>query len=135
MANRNEYFNDRVAKANFAISSYSTTGNLTSGVYLPAGALVTGVTVFATASGDANHTADSATAVLAICNTALSSTQSIASAFTLKQFSQTVAYVPTLSVASGFYVPVSGELIMILGSATTAHSMAPDVYVGYIPTA
>lgn len=122
----------RVAKASFNISSYSTTNNFTSGVYLPAGALVTGVTVMATGTYDANHTVDSATANLNVVNTALSSSVSLVSAFTLKQNTSLVPFVPTLSAASGTYVPVSGELVVLLGSATTAHAYKPDIYVGFI---
>lgn len=137
MASRkNEFLEARVAVANFsAASTMSAAQSLPSGVWIPGGALVTGVTYIYT--GARTVAGNSATAQVNVHNTALSSSIALVSSLNLSNFpAQTKPYVASLVSAVGMYVAVPGELVMTIGADAAGNSVgtnaAPSVYVGYI---
>ena len=132
MANvNNEFLVGRVAKADYTILASAATQSLPSGVYIPKGALVTGVTFLDT---DAMTIANaSGTVDLRVAgggsSVALISTVNISD-----MGAQTVPYVASLVSAVGMHVPVDGELVLSVQatSGTAVHTYSPSVYVGYI---
>jgi hypothetical protein len=133
MALRNEFLQGRVAKADFTILASAATQSLPSGVFLPGGALVTGVTFLNTGAqtiADASGSVD-----LRVANTALSSSIALISTVRISDLgAQTVPYVASLVSAVGMYVAVPGELVLSVQatSGTAVHTKAPSVFVGYI---
>jgi hypothetical protein len=135
MALKNEFLEARVAKIPFSsIAESAAAQALTSGVYLPAGALVTGITVMCsdapTVANASNHIG------IMVYNTQNSSSVQLASTALIKNVAsaQTVPTILTLVSTAGMYVPVSGELGMSVSasSGTNAITWSPIVYVGYI---
>lgn len=133
MAIKNEFLKGRVAKADFTILASTATQALPSGVFIPGGALVTGVTYL---DADAMTIADaSGTVNLQVVNTALSSSISLHSTVRMSAMgAQTVPYVASLVSAVGMYVAVPGELVLNCQatSGTSVHTYSPSVFVGYI---
>jgi hypothetical protein len=133
---KNEFLEARVVKADFsAAATMSAAQSCPSGVFIPGGAIVTGVTyIYTTARTVAGN---SATASVFVANTALSSSIGLVSSINLSVFpAQTIPYVASLVSAAGMYVPVSGELILTIGADAAGNSVgtsvAPSVFVGYI---
>jgi hypothetical protein len=129
MANdKNQFIEARVAKVNFTYTNISASTALTSGVYIPTGALVTGVTLLCTGTNSTNGLAQT----YSICAGAIP----LISLTTISQGmpAQTVASRPTLATAAGNYISTVGEIGMYIASYSGAGTgyFAPDVYVGYI---
>lgn len=131
---QNEFLQARVVKADFTCLASAATQALPSGVYIPAGALVTGVTYLdvdaVTAGANASDTLD-----LRVVNTALSSSIQLVSTVNMSDCAvQTVPYVASLVSAVGMYIPVAGELKLHLQatSGTAVHTYSPSVFVGYV---
>jgi hypothetical protein len=131
---KNEFLLNRIAVANFPVLASAAAQTIPSGVYIPAGAVVTGVTFRQTTTPTIGGAAN--TINLLVVNTALSSSVSVISAVALSAHApaSTVPYVATLMAAVGTYIPVSGELkLNVEGSNGTAvWTYAPNVYVGYV---
>jgi hypothetical protein len=118
----NEFLVERVVvfKANAAATLYA-------GVYIPAGAIINGISAFVT--GDqTNLAAASATFQLRV------GTDSICSAITFKQLAaQTKPVALTMNNSAGVYVPNSGELNLIMqASQNSSYVGPPTFYVGYM---
>lgn len=133
---KNEFLLPRVAKADFSpAATMSAAQSCPSGVFIPGGALVTGVTyMYTTARTVAGN---SATASVFVANTALSSSIGLVSSLNLSDFpAQTKPYVASLVSAVGMYVAVPGELVLTIGADAAGNSVgtsvAPSVFVGYI---
>lgn len=134
MAIKNELLLNRVAVANFPLLASTGGQSIHGGVFLPAGALVTGVTFRQTVApvfANAANTVD-----LVVQNTALSSTMSLISVVALSDHAtaSTRPYTATLSAAVGTYLPVFGELVLNAAGSngTNAWTYAPDIFVGYV---
>jgi len=130
---KNEFLEVRVAKADFTMLSSAATQSLPSGVWLPGGALVTGVTFLDTDTmvvANASQTFD-----LRVANTALSSSIALISTEHCKDVGAiSVPYVASLVSAAGMYVAVPGELVLSIQAAAgnSVMTYSPSVYVGYI---
>lgn len=133
MAIQNEFLQGRVAKADFTILASNATQSLPSGVWVPGGAIVTGVTFINTAAqtvADASGSVD-----LRVANTALSSSIALISTIEIKNLgAQTVPYVASLVSAAGMYVAVPGEVVLSVQatSGTAVHTKTPSVLIGYV---
>jgi hypothetical protein len=131
---KNEFLLNRIAVANFPVLASAAAQTIPSGVWIPGGAVVTGVTFRQTTTPTIANAAN--TVDLVIVNTALASSMSQISAVALSDCApaSTVPYVATLSAAVGSYIPVAGELkLHVEGSnGTNAWTFAPNVYVGYV---
>jgi hypothetical protein len=134
MATINEFLEGRIAKANFTVSESAAAQALTSGVFLPAGALVTGVTFIATGAPTVAN-ASNHIGIMAY-NTALSSSVQVISTALIKNVAsaQTVPTIMTLVSTAGMYIPVAGEvgLSVSASSGTNAITWNPTVYIGYV---
>lgn len=131
---KNEFLEGRVAKANFGlIASSAATQAKPSGVYIPGGAIVTGVTYMATGVMDVSVASQSIN--LYVANTALSSSMALVSSVVLSALpAQTIPYAASLLSSAGMYVAVPGELVMSVQAASGGSVVTynPDIYVGYV---
>jgi len=131
---KNEFLLNRVAVANFPVLASVGAQTIPSGVYIPGGVMVTGVTFRQSAAPTIGGAAN--TINLVVVNTALSSSMSLVSAVALSDHAThlTRPYTATVMAAVGTYIPVSGELkLNVEGSNGTAvWTYAPDVFVGYV---
>jgi hypothetical protein len=133
---KNEFLEGRVAKADFtAAATMSAAQSCPSGVWIPGGAIVTGVTyIYTNARTVAGN---SATASVFVANTALSSSIGLVSSLNLSALpAQTIPYAASLVSAVGMYVAVPGELVFTIGADGAGNSVGtsvvPSVYVGYV---
>jgi hypothetical protein len=130
----NEFLEGPLARAEFTVLASTATQALTSGVYLPAGALVTGVTFMNT--GAVTIANASGSIDLRVANTQLSSSVALVSTGMIKNIAsvQTIPTVLTLSYSGGVRLPQSGELVLSVQatSGTAVHTWAPSVFVGYV---
>jgi hypothetical protein len=131
---KNEFLRARVAKVDLgAIASSAATQAIPSGVFIPGGALVTGVTYMATGVMDVSVASQSIN--LYVANTALSSSIALVSSIAMSGLgAQTVPYKASLLTAAGMYVAVPGELVMSVQAASggSVVTYSPSIYVGYI---
>jgi hypothetical protein len=131
----NEFFEPRVARAEFTVLASADTQALPSGVYLPQGALVTGITLLAKNALGSVHTNDSASVDLRVANTQLSLSQQLCSTKSVGYFGTvSVAVVWPTTSAGGIYLKSGGELILSVqgSSGTLARTWSPTIYVGYV---
>jgi hypothetical protein len=131
----NEFLTPRVVKADFTILSSAATQSLPSGVFLPKGALVTGVTMMDFDALGSVHSNDSATIDLRVMNAGLSSSVQLISTKVISVLAaQTIPYICALMTTGGMYVPQSGELVLSVqaSSGTGPRTFSPTVYVGYL---
>jgi hypothetical protein len=128
MANdKNQFMEARVAKVNFTYTNQSVSTCMTSGVYIPTGALVTGMTMLCTASN--------LTAALSQTYSICAGTIPLMSATTVSNFpAVSVATRPTLATVAGNFINTAGEVKMYINSwsGESAGHFAPDIYIGYI---
>jgi hypothetical protein len=129
----NEFLANRIVKANFTVLASAATQAIPSGVYIPKGALVTGVTILDTDAFGSVHSNDSASIDLRIAGGG-SSVALMSTALIKNIGAQTVPYVASLVSAVGMYVPQSGELVLSVqaSSGTLNRTWSPTVYVGYV---
>jgi hypothetical protein len=128
MANLNNAFLEgRVVSAAFSNSVTSASASLTSGVYIPTGALVTGVTYMQTGTNATHNSMGSFSLSVGAISLISAQAQSAVPA-------QTIASRPLLVSSAGMYLSTGGELNMGIGSNLTAStgSIAMNVYVGYV---
>jgi hypothetical protein len=128
MAN-NEFFVPRVITANFSVPDAAASQSVSSPVYLPAGAIVTGITF--------NHTAAptvvgiSATVNLYAGSEALMKTVCMKDGVSV----QTKPYAATISGTTPLYVTSGGMLKLYIGASAAGNSnwtYKPDVFVGFL---
>jgi hypothetical protein len=135
MALRNEFLEGRIAKADFTVLSSAATQALTSGVFVPGNAVVTGVTIVDLDALGSVQTNDSATIQLAVVNTQLSSSIVLNSAKSIGFFGTvSVPQISPLTSTNGVYIPVSGELVLNVqaSSGTGPRTWSPQAMVGYV---
>jgi hypothetical protein len=119
LVKRTAYFQD------VTIGNAATTWS--SGVIIPAGAIITGVKMMA--PGAVTTTDASATIQLRVGTNSIISTTKINAAVG----AVTIPITLTLNQAGGVYVPASGELNMIVSaSSVSACTAVVDVYVDYL---
>ena len=129
----NEFLTPRVVKADFTILSSAAVQAIPSGVFLPKGAVVTGITVIDVDALGSVHSNDSATVDLRVAGGG--SSVALMSTVVISNFAaQTIAYRPSLVSTGGMYVPQSGELVLSVqaSSGTAARTFSPTFYVGYV---
>jgi hypothetical protein len=129
----NDYLNAKVLKADFTLNGSTASQVNLGGVYLPAGALVTGVTFI---NSNPITIANAANGIsLQVINSGASSSMNLISSVAMSLAgAQTVPYVATLSAAVGTYIPVSGQLAIVQSASngTSVWTRTPSVYVGYV---
>jgi hypothetical protein len=124
----NEFLVPRIVKADFTVLASAATQALPSGVFLPKGALITGITFM---DVDAQTIADASGSIdLRVGSVALIVTEMIKNAAA----TQTRPYIASLVSTAGMYVPASGELVLSVQatSGSAVHTWSPTVYVGYV---
>jgi len=129
----NEFLVPRVVKADFTILSSAATQAIPSGVFLPKGALVTGITLIDADALGSVHSNDSASIDLRVAGGG--SSVALISTYAISAFAaQTIAYRPSLVSTAGMYVPQTGELVLSVqaSSGTAARTFSPTIYVGYV---
>jgi len=133
---KNEFLEARIAKANFTMAStMSAAQSSPSGVFIPGGAIVTGITYMFT--GARTLAGNSATAEVRVINTELASSMALVSTLNLSAFpAQTIPYKASLLSAAGMYVAVPGELVLTVGADAAGNSVGTSIYptafVGYV---
>jgi hypothetical protein len=131
----NEFLEPRVAKAEYTVLASAGTQALTSGVYIPAAAVVTGVTLIDNDALGSVHTNDSASVDLRIANTHLSASQILCSTKSVGFFGTVnIANIWPLTSTAGVQVSSGGELVLSVqaSSGTLARTWSPTIYVGYV---
>lgn len=127
MAN-NEFFVPRVITANFSVPDAAASQSISSPVYLPAGAIVTGITFVNTAA----PTVANVSATLEL----LAGTENIMKTVNMKNCAsaQTVPYAATISGTTPIYIVSGGMLILNVQSSNNSSNWTykPDVYVGFL---
>jgi len=120
----NEHVVQRTAVASFALSNAAAT--VTSGVYIPAGAIITGIRI---CSPDAvTLTNASATVVPKVGTEALCATVNMSDLP-----AQTAVATTEVTAAAGKYITADGELNLVIGaSATSTAAGTYDYYVDYL---
>lgn len=127
MANgKNRFFSQRTVKASFTLVNSSVAVTHVTGVYIPAGAIITGVRMVApgaiTITGASGTVQLRAGAVNIIATTNVSALGA-----------QTVPTVKALATTAGNYLTVDSELNMVIGASNNSAATATyDVYVDYI---
>lgn len=122
----NEFLEGRVVSANFTNVPAVAGTTLSSPVYIPTGALVTGVTYYSPASVYTD--ASNATMSIRAGAVVLCSTQNIAAIP-----ARTIASRPLLVSAGGMYVSTAGNLnVSINGGSVGTGTMSINMYVGYV---
>jgi len=130
---KNEFLEVRVQKANITIASSAATQAIPTGIFIPGGALVTGVTYMATGVMDVSVA--SQTINLYAANTALSSSMALVSSIAMSDLgARTIPYKASLVSSAGMYVAVPGEIVMSVQAASggSVVTYSPDIYVGYV---
>jgi len=130
---KNEFLEIRVQKANITIASSAATQAIPTGIFIPGGALVTGVTYMATGVMDVSVA--SQTINLYAANTALSSSMALVSSIAMSDLgARTIPYKASLVSSAGMYVAVPGEIVMSVQAASggSVVTYSPDIYVGYV---
>jgi hypothetical protein len=125
----NEFLTPRVVKAEFTVLASAATQAVPSGVYLPKGAMVTGVTIFDADALGSVHSNDSASFDLRAGALALISTSCVSD-----MAAQTIVYRGALVSSGGMYVPADGQLVLSVqeSSGTLARTWSPTMYIGYV---
>lgn len=104
----------------------------TTGLYIPTGAIVTGIRLFSYGAATNMSGAKNATVNAYIGATALGTNNIVASNVIL----QTVAgYIGPATNSGGFYVPAGGSVQMVLASSDSARNgivFDADVYIDYL---
>jgi hypothetical protein len=130
----NEFLEQRVARAEYTVLASAATQSLPSGVFLPAGAIVTGVTFINTGAPTIANASGSID--LRVANTQLSGSQALVSTAMIKNVAsaQTIPTIMVLSYSGGVVLSNAGELILSVQatSGTNAHTWKPSVFVGYV---
>jgi hypothetical protein len=130
MAN-NELLINRIATANFIVPELAITQVVTSPVFIPGGAIVTGVTFMNGTA--ATCTGVSATLDLRAGSEALIKTVNMKNAAS----AETLPYTATISGTTPLYLTSGGQLKLSIGASGLGGSnwtYAPSVWIGYVKT-
>jgi hypothetical protein len=129
----NEFLQARIAKADFTILASAATQSLPSGVFIPKGAMVTGVTAMDFDALGSVHSNDSATIDLRLMGGG-SSVQLVSTKVISVIAAQTKPYILAMMTTGGMYVPQNAELVLSVqeSSGTSPRTFSPTIYVGYI---
>ena len=128
----NEFLVPRIVKADFTVLASAATQALPSGVFLPKGAVITGITFM---DVDAQTIADASGSIdLRIAGGGSSVALIVTEMIKNAAATQTRPYIASLVSTAGMYVPQSGELVLSVQatSGTAVHTWSPSVYVGYV---
>lgn len=121
----NEFLVNRTAKATFTIPNLSVATTVYSGVFIPAGAIITGMRVLA--PGAVTIAGASATVAFRLGTVNLAATQRVSAMPAVS-----TPAISALATTAGIYA-AGGELNMIAqASSATAATGTYDVYVDYI---
>ena len=122
---KNEFLVNRTAKASFTIPNLSAATTVSSGVYIPAGAIVTGMRVIAPSA--VTLSAASATIAFRIGTVNIVATQRVSAMPAVS-----TPAISALATTAGIYA-AGGELNMIAqASSNSAATATYDIYVDYI---
>jgi hypothetical protein len=129
----NQFYTPRIVKADFTILASAATQSIPSGVFLPKGALVTGVTAMDFDALGSVHSNDSATIDLRLAGGG-SSVQLISTKVISVMAAQTIPYVLAMVSTGGMYVPQDAQLVLSVqaSSGTLARTFSPTIFVGYL---
>jgi hypothetical protein len=127
MAN-NEFFVPRVVTASFSVPDAAASQSISSPVYLPAKAIVTGVTMMNTA---VTCSGISATLDLRAGSEAIIKTVNMKNAAS----AATIPYAATISGTTPLYITSGGQLVLSVGASGAGNSnwtYSPTVYIGFV---
>jgi hypothetical protein len=128
MAN-NEFLVNRVVSASFPVPANTASSWGSGGVFVPSGAIVTGVTFIQTTTP---VVANAANTICLYVGTGIP----LMAVTAISDFSaaSTIPYAGALLTTAGMYIGTSGELLLKNGvsNGTNAWTYRPDVYVGYL---
>jgi hypothetical protein len=128
MAKKNQYFEARVAVCDIPYTNQAAQTTLGGGVYLPTGAVVTGLSLMQT--GSASTIASIGAVTIGVGAITLGSLAGSAAP------AQTLMSRPALATTQGMYLSTGGEIKMTVGSWLTSNGtpggFTPTVYVGYL---
>lgn len=125
MANNELLVKKTAVMDGIAIGNIAATHN--SGVFIPAGAIITGIRLMA--PGAVTTTDASATIVFKVGTFPIVATTKINAAIP----AQTVASIIALLTTAGVYVPATGELNLVVSASSSSSCNATiDVYVDYL---
>jgi hypothetical protein len=126
---QNEFLNPRVITASFSVPDAAASQAVTSPAYIPAGAIITGISFINTAAptvAGVSATLDLRAGSEAIIKTV--NMKNVASA-------QTKPYAATISGTTPLNIIAGGALVLSVGASGAGGSnwtFSPDVYIGYI---
>lgn len=125
----NEFLTPRVVKADFTVLSSAATQAINGSVFIPKGALVTGVTIMDADALGSVHSNDSASFDLRAGGVALISTSCVSD-----MAAQNIVYRGALVSTAGMYVSADGALVLSVqaSSGTGPRTWSPTIYVGYV---
>jgi hypothetical protein len=128
MAKKNQYFEGRVAVCDIPYTNQAASTVTGGGVYLPTGAIVTGLSIMQT--GSASTIASIGPVTVGIGAITLGSFAGSAAP------AQTLMSRPALATTQGMYMSTGGEIKMSVGTWLTSNAapggFTPTVYVGYL---
>lgn len=129
----NEFLNGRVVSADFTILASAATQSIPSGIFIPKGAFVTGVTAIDFDALGSVHSVDSATIDLRLAGGG-SSIQLISTKVISVMAAVSTPYVLGMVSTNGMYVPQNAELVLSVqaSSGTLNRTFSPTIFVGYI---
>jgi hypothetical protein len=125
---QNEFLAGRVAVANFPLLASTAAQTVNGGLFVPTGALVTGVTYLNTATPTIDSAAN--TVVLYCGDVPLVS----AVAISVGASAINIPYTATLVSTAGMYLTAGAQLKLRAqaSNGTNAWTWKPDIYVGYV---
>lgn len=122
----NEFLMQRTAHGSFTLPNSSATSSIGSGVFVPAGAIITGIRI--AAHNAVTLTGASGTVVPRVGTVNLAATVNVSGLPAVS-----VAGVTALASTAGVYVTNAGELNLLCGaSSNSAATAVYDYYVDYI---
>jgi hypothetical protein len=131
---KNEFLNGKILRAEYSLYGNTAQNTVNGSVYIPAGAIVTGVTFINTGAITIANAGNGIS--LQVINTSASSSINLISSVAMSAagLAQTLPYVATLTAAVGTYIPVSGQLCIVQGvsNGTSVWTRTPSVFVGYL---
>lgn len=125
----NEFLNNRVVAVNIPYPANTASTWAPTGVFIPTGAVVNGITMVHTGSPTVANAANTfalyvGTDIALMAVTAISDLNA----------AQTIPFRAALATTAGMYISKGGELYMKQGvsNGTNAWTYSPDVFVGFV---
>jgi hypothetical protein len=123
----NEFLEGRVASATFQVTAQAAATRVPSSVYIPANAIVTGMTML--------NTISNVTAAMNQTYAIYAGTEAINAALSLKEIpAVSVVSKCSLLTAAGVFLTSGGMLNLSMGTwdGTSVGNAKPTIYVGYV---